>query len=137
MFRIANGNQSIPCEGITCTDPFLERPGNGQPYVYSPVNVNITLHCAVINTLSLVWEVDGLALDSQGQRQVLQSRRIFQNGPIDTSGVRKSNVTVFGDSELNNNIRICCQSLINLNIEETCVTLILYGKITVTVIHFL
>ena len=135
MLRIAKGNQSIPCEDITCIDPFLERPGNGQTFVYSPVNMNITLHCAVNHTSSLLWDVDGLALDSEGLRPVLQSRRIFQNGQTDTSGVRESSVTVFGDPELNNNIRICCQSVINSKIEKTCVTLILYGKITV--INFL
>ena len=60
--------------------------------------MNITFHCAVNYTSSLVWVVDGLALDSVGHRPVLQSRRIFQNGPTDTSGVKESNVTVFGDS---------------------------------------
>ena len=35
--------------------------------VYSPVNVNATLHCAVNNT-NLAWEVDGLALDSPVER---------------------------------------------------------------------
>ena len=52
--------------------PFLERPGNGQAFVYSPVNVNITFHCAVNHTSNLVWVDDGLALDSEGHRPVLQ-----------------------------------------------------------------
>ena len=38
------------------------RPGDGKKFVYSPVDVNATLHCAVNNTIP-VWEIDGLALD--------------------------------------------------------------------------
>ena len=32
------------------TNLFLVRPGDGEKYVYSPVDVNATLHCAVNNT---------------------------------------------------------------------------------------
>ena len=82
------------------------RPGDGEEHVYSPVNVNATLHCTVNNT-NLAWEVDGLALDSPVERSQLNSRRIFQSGPIVPSdGVTLSSVIVFCSRELNNNTRI-------------------------------
>ena len=67
---------------------FLVRPGDGEEIEYSPVNVNATLHCAVNNT-NLAWEVDGLALDHPVQRPQLNSRGIFQSGPI----IRQHNKT--------------------------------------------
>ena len=96
--------------------------------VYSPVNVNATLHCAVNNT-NLAWEVDGLALDHPVQGTQLNSREIFQSGIIVPSdGVTSSSVIVFGSRELNNNTRICCQSFVN-ELKEACTTLIVYGKV--------
>ena len=108
---------------------FLVRPGDGEEFVYSPVNVNATLHCAVNNT-NLVWEVDGLALDSPVQRPQLNSKGIYQRGPIISSdSVTLSSVIVFGSRELlNNNTRICCQSFVN-ELKENCTTLIVYGKV--------
>ena len=103
------------------------RPGEGEEHVYSPVNVNATLHCAVNNT-NLAWEVDGLSLDSPVRGPHLNSRGIFQSGPTTPSdGVTSSSVTVFGSSELNNNTRICCQTFVN-RLKENCTTLILYGR---------
>ena len=90
------------------SDPFLVGPGDGEEFVYSPVRINATLHCAVNNTI-LVLVVDGLALDSAVERPQLNSRGIFQNGPIISSdGVNliSSSVIVFGSRELNNNTRI-------------------------------
>ena len=104
------------------------RPGDGEEFVYSPVNVNATLHCAVNDTI-LAWDVDGLSLDHPVQGHQLNSREIFQSGPIITSdGVTSSSVLVFGSRELNNNTRICCQSFVN-ELKETCTILIVYGKV--------
>ena len=109
---------------------FLVRPGDGEERVYSPVDVNATLHCAVKNT-NLAWVVDGLVLDSPVQRPQLNSRGIilFQSGPIISSdGVTSSSVIVLGSRELNNNTRICCQSFVN-ELKENCTTLIIYGRV--------
>ena len=38
---------------------FLVRPGEGEDFVYSPVEVSATFHSAVNDTY-LVWEVDRL-----------------------------------------------------------------------------
>ena len=89
------------------------RPGDGEEFLYSPVNVNAIIHCAVNNT-NLAWEIDGFALDSSVQGLQLSSRGIFQSGPTTSSdGVTSSSVIVFGSRELNNNTRICCQSFVN------------------------
>ena len=99
------------------------RPGDGEEFVYSPVNINATIYCAVNNTI-LGWDVDGLALDSSVQGPQLNSRRIFQSRPIILSdGVTSSIVIVFGSRELNNNTRICCQLFVN-ELKEACTTLI-------------
>ncbi len=42
---------------------FLVRPGNGDISVYSPIDVNATLHC-VVNSSELEWEIDGFNLGS-------------------------------------------------------------------------
>ena len=121
LYRIVSTNEDY-------SDLFFVRPGDGEEYVYSPVNVNATLHCAVKNT-NLAWVVDMLALDSAVQRPQLNSRGIFQSGPIVPSdGVTSSSVIVFGSRELNNNTRICCQSFVN-ELKENCTTLIVYGKV--------
>ena len=110
------------------TDLFLVRPGNGEEFVYSPVDVNATLHCAV-NNANLAWEVDGLALDSPVEQSQLNARGIFQSGPtISSDGVTSSSVIVFGSRELNNNTRICCQFFVN-GLKKNCSTLIVYGKV--------
>ena len=104
------------------------RPGGGEEFVYSPVDFNATLHCAVNNN-NLVWTVDGLAMDSPVQRPRLNSRGIFQSGPtISSNGLTSSSVTVFGSRELNNNTRICCQSF-EFELKENCTILIVYGKV--------
>ena len=104
------------------------RPGDGEEHVYSPVNVNATLHCAVNNTI-LEWDVDGITLDSPIQGPQLNSRGIFQSGPTTPSdGVTSSSVIVFGSRELNNNTRIYCQSFMN-GLKENCTTLIIYGRV--------
>ena len=97
------------------------RPGDGEESVYSPVNVNVTLHCAVSNT-NLERDVDGLSFDSDVQRPQLHLRGIFK--------------IVFGSRELNNNTRICCQSFVD-ELRETCTTLIIvYGKVNTLISSF-
>ena len=104
------------------------RPGDGEEFVYSPVNVNATLHCAVNNT-NLAWEVAGLYLDHPVQELQLSLRGIFQSGPtVPSDGVTSSNVIVFGSRELNNNTRICCWTFVN-ELKENCTTLIVYGRV--------
>ena len=99
--------------------------------MYSPLNVNATLHCAVNNT-NLFWEVDGLALDSPVQGRLLHSRGIFQHGQSTSSnGVTESTVLVLGNQHSNNNVRICCQSVIVNRLYEICTILIVYGKIII------
>ena len=108
----------------------MVRPAEGKEFVYSPVEVNATIHCAVNNTY-LGWEVDDLILDSELHRPVFRSREIFQDGPVTSSdGVTTSNVKVFGNIERNNNIRICCQSVVKNELNERCTLLIIYGKVT-------
>ena len=116
---------------VSTSNHFLVSPGDGEEFVYSPVNVNATLHCAVNNT-NLVWEVSGLNLDSPVQRPHLNLRGIFQSGPlISSDGVTSSSVIVLGSRELNNNTRICCQSFVN-ELKENCTTLIVYGNLSTT-----
>ena len=106
----------------------MVRPGDGAEFVYSPVGVNATLHCVVNNTI-LAWDIDGLALDHPVQGPLLNSRGIFLSEPsVSSDGLKVSNVTVFGNRELNNNIRVYCQSLVN-GLKENCTTLIIYGRI--------
>ena len=108
----------------------MVRPGEGKEFVYSPVEVNATIHCAVNNT-NLGWEVDDLILDSELHRLVFQSRGILHDGPVTYSDrVTTSNVTVFGNIERNNNIRICCLSVVKNELNESCTVLIIYGKVT-------
>ena len=110
-------------------DIFLESPGGGEDFVYSPVDVNATFYCAV-NSSNVLWVVNMLAFDSNLQRQTLHSRQIFQTEPVTSSdGVTRSSVTVFGNLAVINNSRICCQSqLENKEFVAQCTTLILYGK---------
>ena len=108
---------------------FLVRPGEGEDFVYSPVEVNATLYCAVNDTY-LVWEVDRLNFDTAFKRDTLHSRGIFQNGLTTlTNSVTASYVIVFGNVQMNNNSRICCQSLslVRQELRESCTTLIIYG----------
>ena len=84
--------------------------------------------CAVNNT-NLVWNVDGLASDSEVARPVFHSRRIFQSTTIASERIMNSILIVFGDVELNNNSRICCQSLVGFKLRDACTTLIIYGMV--------
>ena len=110
-------------------DIFLESPGGGENFVYSPVYVNAIFNCVVNNT-HILWVVDTLAFDSPTNRRTLHSRQIFQTEPVTSSdGVTRSSVTVLGNLAVNNNSRLCCQSqLDNIEAVTQCTTLILYGK---------
>ena len=110
-------------------DIFLESPGGGENFVYSPVDVNATFHCAVNNN-NILWVVNMLAFDSPTHRRIPHSRQIFQTEPVTSSdGVMRSSVTVFGNLAVNNNSKICCQSqLENNEFVAQCTTLILYGR---------
>ena len=104
LYRIVSTNE-------VNSDLFLVRPGDGEEFVYSPVNVNATLHCVVNNT-NLEWDADGLAFVSDVQRAQLNFRGIFESGPtISSDGVTSSSVIVFGSRELNNNTRYAVRLL--------------------------
>ena len=108
---------------------FLVRPGDGEEFVYSPVDFNVTLHCAV-NSTHLSWDIDMLNFENKIGSLTLYSRGIFQTEPVTSSpGVTTSSVTVLGRVPVNNNSRICCQSVVDdREIHVNCTTLILYGK---------
>ena len=110
---------------------FLVRPGDGEEFVYSPVDINATLHCAVNNT-NLFWIIDGLNFDIEIARNLLHSREIFWT-PATSEGIMESAVTVFGNTETNNNTQICCLTL-QRSQEQACTTLIIYG---IKNVHFL
>ena len=105
---------------------FLVRPGEGEEFVYTPVEINATIHCAV-NSTFLYWIVDEFNFDIEHTRAVLHSRGIFQTTNTSSDGVTTSHVIVFGNTEMNNNTRLCCRSLMELDLEEACTHLIIYG----------
>ena len=112
---------------------FLVSPGDGREFVYSPVGVNTTLHCAVNSTI-LGWVVyinstDTLTFGNPAQKPVLDSRGIFQSGLTTSADVTASTVTVVGNRELNNHTQICCQSFM-FGLKQKCVILIIYGNNT-------
>ena len=94
--------------------------------MYSPVEVNATIHCTVNNT-NLFWGIDELSFAELGP--ALNSRGIFQRTNTSSDGVTTSNVTVFGAIEMNSNIEICCRSLVGVRVREVCTTLIIYGMV--------
>ena len=111
--------------GVIISDFFLVRPGDGELFVYSPVDVNATLHCAVNNTF-LSWIVDRFSFDNSVREGILNSRRIFHT-TYSTEALSNSTLTVYGDIDVNNNIRICCESFEGLMQRESCTILIIYG----------
>ena len=59
------------------TELFIESPGDGEEFVYSPVGVNATLNCAVNSTI-LTWSIDDrLTFESLAQKLELHSRGIY------------------------------------------------------------
>ena len=57
-------------------DIFLVSPGDGEEFVYSPIGVNATLHCAV-NSTNLLWVIDMRNFDVNIERDSLHSRGIY------------------------------------------------------------
>ena len=98
--------------------------------MYSPVNVNATLHCEV-NYTRVKWIVGRYLYEDMDHRNLLNSRGIFQydHNRTSSSGVTVSNLIVFGDDAENNNTIICCQVFVGATMEENCTTLIIYGKV--------
>ena len=114
---------------LFCTELFLVRPADGDDYVYSPIEVNVTLQCIVNNT-HLEWYIDMLTFASEIQRSKLESRKIFQFAPVTSAdGLTMSTVIAFGSLTLNNHSRVCCQTLILTVVKEVCTTLIVYGEL--------
>ena len=111
--------------GVVIIDLFLVRPGDGEQFVYSPVVANATLHCAV-NNKPLSWIVDRLNFDNDNKRSILNSRGIFQLTNM-VRAISQSTLTVYGDSDLNNNIEICCEYLAGVIQMQSCTTLVIYG----------
>lgn len=109
----------------------LVPPGNGQEFVYSPVDVNATLHCEV-NHVRLTWLVGDkrYVFEVEDHRNLLHSRGIFQFGTmLSFNNTTVSNLILLGDVAINNNTRICCQA----TGEESCTTLVIYCEISFTV----
>ena len=102
---------------------FLVRPGGGEDFVYSPVGVNATLHCAV-NVSHLVWTVDDFNFAEFCR--LLNSRGIFQS-KMAFNGILSSNITIAGYIDTNNNTRVCCRSLVEEQFNQSCTTLVIYG----------
>ena len=110
-------------------ESFLARPGDGKEFVYSPVGINTTLHCAMINT-HLHWSVDEEPYD--GPDPDLVSRGIFIR--TSSNGITTSYMTVFGNQTINSNVSTCCLYFERLIIKgRSCTTLILYGMLIVII----
>ena len=105
---------------------FLVRPGNGDTPVYSPIDVNTTLHC-VVNSSELEWEINGSNFKSSFRRQQLNLRHIYE-GPEQTSGdtTTYSSVIIFGNIR-NNGTMICCQVFQRQDLIQACTVLFVYG----------
>ena len=114
--------QSIITEA---TDDFLTRPGDGKEFVYSPVNVNATLHC-IVNKSNFLW---GIGEESYSELEPeLTSRGIFFEISRRSARVKESNIIIMGNIDVNNNTRICCRLLSGVELRESCTTLIIYGR---------
>ena len=112
-------------------DLFTLSPGDGEEFVYSPVGINATIHCALNSTI-LGWAIhidnQVLSFSHLAQKPDLDTRGIFQSEETTLSdSVRSSTVIVNGSRLENNNTRICCQTNVN-GLKENCTTLVLYGK---------
>ena len=116
LFKIVWTDESI--------DFFLVRPGGGEVFVYSPIGVNATLHCAVYVS-HLVWTVNDFNFAEFGP--LLDSRGIFQS-KMAFNGILSSNITIAGYDDTNNNTRVCCRSLVEAQLNQFCTTLIIYGN---------
>ena len=103
------------------------RPGDGEEYVYSPVDVNTTLHCAVNNT-NLLWRINEESFTGSGPVR----RGIFIRTLEPILGKTASLMVVVGNNIIetnNDNISICCLSLEGITVRNACTTLIIYGMV--------
>ena len=81
-----------------------------------------------MNNTNIIWGVNEFNFDSEPTRAALQSRGILQRTSTSSDGVTTSVVTVFGNIKVNSNIRVCCRSLVGLELlREACTVLIIYG----------
>ena len=97
--------------------------------MYSPVEINATLTC-IVNARVLLWSINGDSYYSDTESS-LNPRGIYFRITSETSvGITESYMKVFGDRAVNNNISICCQSLVGTTFNEACTTLIIYGIYT-------
>ena len=88
------------------------RPGDGREFIYSPADRNATISCAVSEPV-FEWVVDDVSFESPTQTLELHSRRIFKSRrEVLPNGVTTSSVTVFGDIRVNNETRVCCQTIV-------------------------
>ena len=106
---------------------FLVRPGDGETVFYSPAGVNATLHCTVNNT-NIFWSISIHGNVYTGLSPELHPRGIFFSTSVPYRGVTMSYIRIFGNRVLNNNISICCQSLVRNALRNACTTLIIYGR---------
>ena len=58
----------------------------------------------------------------------------FFSTSVQYRGITMSYIRIFGNRVLNNNIRICCQSLVRTEFRNACTTLIIYGRKRNTII---
>ena len=107
------------------------RPGGSNEFVYSPIDVNATLYC-VVDDPALFWTVDGILIyPGSIPEAMFNEKGIFQMTYPASDGTLRSNLTVYGDITLNNNISSCC---VLSNIEDqSCTTLIIYGKCNISI----
>ena len=104
------------------------RPGDGRDFVYSPVDRNATISCAVSGE-ELEWVVDGLTFESRTEALVLHSRGIFKSTTeVLPDAVTTSSVTVFGDISVNNDTQACCETIVDNEVVRNCSTLVIYGE---------
>ena len=101
------------------------RPGNGDIRVYSPIDVNATLHC-VVNSAELAWEIDGSNIEAPIERRQLNLRQIYEGATTTSGDTTYSSVIIFG-SIRNNGTMVCCQVLQGWDLIKACTVLIVYG----------
>ena len=84
-------------------DIFLTRPGDGEPFVYSPIEINTTLTC-VVNATFLFWSINGENYNSDTESSLNPRGIYFRIIPETSLGITESYIKVFGDRAVNNNI---------------------------------
>ena len=125
--------KSVTYVCYSCVDVFLERPGDGDEVIYSPVGVSVTLNCVVRGSI-LYWGINGDYYDESEPE--VTSRGIFLQAPTTISAdIEMSSLTVIGNIS-NNNLSICCQVLVQRELMDACTTLMIYyyGMIIIIVV---